>query len=238
MLSIMITIYPASSRYTVDHGWLKSNFSFSFAEYYDPENINFGPLRVLNDDIVKPHRGFGAHPHREMEIVSIVLSGYLKHEDSAGHTATTTFGGVQRMSAGTGVIHSEVNPSPDEDVNFLQLWFEPEENGLTPSYEQTNFDVEKMKNHLLPIVSKEPISDQTAYIHQDLTIYLSDLEKDQKLTFTQKEGRRTFLFVIEGEVTINAEMILNQRDSARITETDILQLTTESGSRFMLIDLP
>ncbi|RJS60285.1 pirin family protein [Bacillus sp. PK3_68] len=234
----MITIYPASSRHTADHGWLKSHFSFSFAEYYNPENMNFGPMRVLNDDIVKPHRGFGAHPHREMEIVSIVLSGYLKHEDSAGHTATTTFGGVQRMSAGTGVIHSEVNPSSDEDVNFLQLWFEPKENGLTPSYEQTNFDVDQLKNQLLPIVSQEPISEQTAYIHQDLTVYLSDLEKGQELTFTQKEGRRIFLFVIEGKVMINAEAVLHQRDSARITETGTLQIIAESDSRFMLIDLP
>ncbi|HEY9577703.1 MAG TPA: pirin family protein, partial [Pseudobacillus sp.] len=231
-------VYPASSRYTADHGWLKSNFSFSFAEYYDPENMNFGPMRVLNDDIVKPHRGFGAHPHREMEIVSIVLEGYLKHEDSAGHTATTTFGGVQRMSAGTGVVHSEVNPSSAEDVNFLQLWFEPEQHRLTPSYEQTSFDVEKMRNHLLPIVSKEHSSDQTAYIHQDLTIYLSDLEKDRKITFTQQEGRRIFLFVIEGDLLMNGETILNKRDSARITEMNTLQLETESGARFMLIDLP
>ena len=107
----MIRVYPAASRYSADHGWLQSNFSFSFADYYDPENIAFGPMRVLNDDFIQGHRGFGAHPHREMEIVSIVLQGQLKHEDSTGHSAITTFGGVQRMSAGTGIIHSEVNPS-------------------------------------------------------------------------------------------------------------------------------
>ncbi|OCA81299.1 pirin family protein [Pseudobacillus wudalianchiensis] len=234
----MITIYPANARYTADHGWLKSNFSFSFAEYYDPENMSFGPMRVLNDDIVKPLRGFGAHPHREMEIVSIVLEGYLKHEDSAGHSETTTFGGVQRMSAGTGVVHSEVNPSSTENVNFLQLWFEPEQHRLTPSYEKTSFDVEKMQNHLLPVVSKEHASDQTAYIHQDLTIYLSDLEKDRKITFTQREGRRIFLFVIEGDLLLDGETVLNKRDSARITDMNRLQLETESGARFMLIDLP
>jgi redox-sensitive bicupin YhaK (pirin superfamily) len=234
----MINVFPAESRYTSDHGWLKTSHSFSFANYYDPNNLNFGPLRVLNDDFVAPLEGFGAHPHREMEIVSIVLKGYLKHTDSSGGTATTTFGGVQRMSAGTGVIHSEVNPSETEQVNFLQLWFLPEESGLTPSYEQTNFDVKKMKNALLPIVSKHSSSNEVAHIHQDLTIYLSDLEQAKEITFTQEEGRRIFLFVIEGGLIVNSETTLNKRDSARITETPTLQLTAKSDSRFMLIDLP
>lgn len=234
----MIKVYPSTSRYTADHGWLKSNFSFSFAEYFDPENMNFGPMRVLNDDFVKPHKGFGAHPHQEMEIVSIVLDGYLKHEDSTGHTATTTFGGVQRMSAGTGIVHSEVNPSTTEDVNFLQLWFEPKKNSLTPSYEQTNFNIDEMKNKLLPVVKKNPSNNEVAHINQNLTIYLSDLEKDHAITFTQKEGRRIFLFIIDGDVTINDETALTKRDSVRITDTKALKITTKLGSRFMLIDLP
>lgn len=234
----MITIYPSQSRYFADHGWLQSRFSFSFAEYYDPNNVRFGPMRVLNDDIVQPLKGFGPHPHREMEIVSIVLEGLLKHEDSTGQSAITTFGGVQRMSAGTGVIHSEVNPSETEPVNFLQLWFEPDTRGLQPSYQQTWFDPEKMKNHLLPIVAKNPSSDEIAHINQDLTIYLSDLEPDQELIFTQKEGRRIFLFVIEGDLTLNRNSLLNRRDSARITKTPELQLFTKNGSRLMLIDLP
>jgi redox-sensitive bicupin YhaK (pirin superfamily) len=234
----MIKVYPAESRYHADYGWLKTYHSFSFGDYYDPNNVQFGPLRVLNDDFVAPLRGFGAHPHREMEIVSIVLKGYLKHEDSAGHTATTTFGGVQRMSAGTGIIHSEVNPSATEEVNFLQLWFLPEINGLTPSYERTTFDVEKMKNALLPIVAKHPSSPGIAHIHQDLTIYLSDLEAGKGLTFMQREGRKIFLFVIEGELTLNGETTLHKRDSARITETPTLGLASKQGARFMLIDLP
>ncbi|MBO8165150.1 MAG: pirin family protein [Brevibacillus sp.] len=233
----MINVYPAESRYTADHGWLKSSFSFSFAEYYDPQNMNFGSLRVLNDDIVKPGMGFGPHPHEEMEIVSIVLKGYLEHKDSTGHTATTTFGGVQRMTAGTGVVHSEMNPSSTEDVNFLQMWFLPEETGLPPSYQQTNFDVNKMKNQLLPVVTRNPSSDDVAHIHQDLTIYLSDLEKDKQITFTQQSGRRIFLFVIEGDVVINGDTTLSRRDSARITDTTELNLTTKTGARFMLIDL-
>ena len=234
----MIQVYPAQSRYYADYGWLKTYHSFSFGDYYDPNNIHFGPLRVLNDDFVAPLRGFGAHPHQEMEIVSIVLKGYLKHEDSTGHTATTTFGGVQRMSAGTGIIHSEMNPSPTEEVNFLQLWFLPEVHGLAPSYERTTFDVAKMKNALLPIVTKNPSSSEIAHIHQDLTIYLSDLDAGRELTFTQPEGRRIFFFVIEGDVTLNGETTLHKRDSARITVTPTLRIASENGARFMLIDLP
>lgn len=235
---MLIKVYPAESRYTADHGWLKSKFSFSFAEYYDPNNMQFGPMRVLNDDVVQPLTGFGPHPHQEMEIVSIVLKGYLKHEDSTGETAVTTFGGIQRMSAGTGVIHSEVNPSATEEVNFLQMWFLPEESGLTPSYQQTNFDVEKIKNQLLPVVTKNPDSDNIAHIHQDLTIYLTDLEANKELVFTQEEGRRIFFFVLEGEVVLNGETHLKKRDSARITETPTLKIETANGAMFMLIDLP
>ncbi|OIK11494.1 pirin family protein [Bacillus sp. MUM 116] len=233
----MFDIYKAEERYIADHGWLKSNFSFSFAEYYDPANMQFGPMRVLNDDIVQPLRGFGAHPHREMEIVSIVLKGQLKHEDSTGKSAVTTYGGIQRMSAGTGVIHSEVNPSANEAVNFLQLWFMPEEYGLTPSYERTEFDPAKMENALLPVVSKIN-GENVAYIHQDLTIYLSDLEAEKELTFYQEAGRRIFFFMIEGKVTLNQQYKLEKRDSARITEKQELQIKASRNARFMLIDLP
>ncbi len=233
----MFNVYKAEDRYTSDHGWLKSNFSFSFAEYFDPNNLQFGPMRVLNDDVVQPLRGFGAHPHREMEIVSIVLEGQLKHEDSTGETAVTTFGGIQRMSAGTGVVHSEVNPSATEEVNFLQLWFLPEENELTPSYEKTEFDPNRLKNNLLPVVSKQK-AEQIAYIHQDLTIYLSDLDKGKEISFKQEQGRRIFFFVIEGEVIINGEWTLSKRDSARITELPELKISANDNARFMLIDLP
>ncbi|UAC48906.1 pirin family protein [Bacillus aquiflavi] len=233
----MIKVYPAEERYSVDHGWLQSNFSFSFAEYYDPNNLQFGPLRVLNDDIIQPLKGFGAHPHREMEIVSIVLKGHLKHEDSTGKTAITSFGGVQRMSAGTGVVHSEVNPSAEDEVNLLQLWFLPEENELPPSYEQTEFDVEKLQNQLLPIVSKQS-GENIAHIHQDLTIYLADLQREKEISFTQKSGRKIFLFVIEGEVMLNNSITLKRRDSSRIANIASLAIKASTQSRLMLIDLP
>lgn len=233
----MIKVYPGKERYSADHGWLKTAHSFSFADYYDPSNMEFGALRVLNDDYIAPSRGFGEHPHREMEIVTIVLKGYLQHKDSSGGTAVTTFGGVQRMSAGTGVSHSEMNPSAVEEVNLLQLWFTPGEKGLKPSYEQTNFDVDQLRNQLLPVVSKQPATGNVALIHQDMTIYLSNLDEGKELTFTQEAGRRIFLFVIEGDVTVN-DAELNRRDSARITGTPVLKIAAASSSQFMLIDLP
>jgi redox-sensitive bicupin YhaK (pirin superfamily) len=232
----MIRIYPASSRYSTDHGWLQSNFSFSFADYYDPDNMNFGVLRVFNDDIIQGKRGFGAHPHREMEIVSIVLKGQLKHEDSTGRSAVTTFGEVQRMSAGTGIIHSETNPG-DEDVHLTQLWFMPEESGLTPSYETTEYDTSRMKNNLLPVVSKQS-GEKIAHIHQDLTIYMSELDAGGTLAFEQKEGRRIYLFVIEGSLTLNGDTRMERRDAARIEDVTSLQIQSDGGSMFMLMDLP
>ncbi|WP_070120392.1 pirin family protein [Bacillus marinisedimentorum] len=234
----MITIYPEKSRYTAQHGWLTSNFSFSFAEYFDPNNTQFGPLRVFNDDVVQPQRGFGSHPHKEMEIVSIVLEGHLKHEDSTGETAVTSFGEVQRMSAGTGVIHSEVNPSSEEPVNFLQLWFMPEENGLKPEYETSAFNTEALSEQLVPIVSKKYAKPgEVAAIHQDLTIYMSDIQPAKELSFLQEADRRTYLFIINGEAAVN-EYEMKTRDSARITDETDLVISSDEGARIILIDLP
>ncbi|SEM89545.1 hypothetical protein SAMN05444955_10342 [Lihuaxuella thermophila] len=230
-------IYPAASRFTSDHGWLKSHFSFSFAEYYDPNNVSFGSMRVLNDDVVQPLTGFGMHPHRDMEIVSIVLKGQLKHEDSEGNSEILRPGEVQRMTAGTGIVHSEMNPSSTEEVNFLQMWFMPNERGLQPSYEQKAYNQEAMKNHLLPVVSNLPQSEEVAYIHQDLTIYLSRLDSNKTLSFQQEENRKMFFFVIEGDVILNQDVKLKKRDSARITDQPALTIQSDSGAFFMLIDL-
>ncbi len=234
----MINIYPAAGRFSADHGWLQSNFSFSFAEYRDPDNMHFGPLRVFNDDFVAPLKGFGSHPHKEMEIVSVVLKGQLQHQDSTGNREVLRRGEVQRMTAGTGIVHSEMNPSPDEEVNFLQLWFMPNEQGLQPSYEQITYDLSAVKNRLLPVVSNTTHADKTAYIHQDLTLYLSELEAGQTLTFNQGAGRRIYLFVIEGDLTLNGEQPLGKRDAARISGVEELNLNTAAGASFMLIDLP
>lgn len=232
----MMEIRPAEARFKADHGWLTSYHSFSFADYYDPDNSGFGPLRVLNDDFVAGHRGFAPHPHREMEIVSIVLEGKLKHEDSTGETAVTGFGEVQRMSAGTGVRHSEINPS-DRPVNFLQLWFHPDTPGLPPSYEARPYDASKLENALLPVVSSVP-GFGAASIHQDLTLYLSRLEAGKALSFTQPTGRRIYLFVLEGALTLNGATDVKRRDDVRITDTPELAIQASADSLFMLIDLP
>ncbi|MCT8139469.1 pirin family protein [Anaerobacillus sp. CMMVII] len=233
----MIKLIHANERFKAEHGWLTSNFSFSFANYYDPNNLHFGPLRVFNDDIVQPNNGFGMHPHKEMEIVSIVLEGELKHEDSEGNTATTTFGEIQRMSAGTGIFHSERNPSKENLVNFLQLWIVPDTVNLQPTYEKTKYEIEKMKNNLLPIVSKY-VSKNVAYINQDTIFYISDLEVEKSMTFTQETGRKIYLFVIDGELLLNEQFILGKRDTARITETTTLKIHANATTRFLLIDLP
>ncbi len=233
----MINVYKADSRNGSNHGWLKTYHSFSFANYYDPDNVKFGSMRVLNDDIVQPETGFGTHPHREMEIVSIVLRGKLEHQDSTGTTQIIKRGEIQRMSAGTGVVHSEMNPSSTEYVNFLQIWFEPNERLLQPSYEQIAYNEESMKNTLLPVVSNQSLPEKIAYIHQDLTIYLSELEADKSLQYTQEPNRRMFLFVIEGDLTVNEDFALKRRDSVRITDVTNLNLQTVSGTQFLLIDL-
>jgi hypothetical protein len=233
----MMKVFPAASRYSVDNGWLRSHFSFSFGSYYDPDNTAFGPLRIFNDDTIAAGRGFGAHPHSDMEIISIVLRGQLRHEDSLGNVAVTSFGEVQRMSAGSGIIHTEGNPSETEEVNLLQLWFMPEKRGLAPSYETTRFDPDHMINRLLPIVSRQS-SPGVARVHQDMSIYLCRLEAARRLVFEQQEGRRIFLFVIEGRLLAGGASELSSRDSARITETPRLELAARDETFFMLIDLP
>ena len=233
----MILVRKSNDRYHANHGWLNARHSFSFAEYYDPDNMMFGPLRVLNDDIVAPGTGFGMHPHKEMEIVTIILDGQLEHQDNAGHKEIIEFGQVQRMSAGTGIFHSEINPSLKQLVNLLQLWFLPEVNGLNPSYESISFNKETLMNQLLPVVQKDSNKQDVATIHQDLSIYLSDLEEGKTLEFSQSVNRRTYLFVIEGEVSVN-DVTLERRDDARITEEEKLVIKANQNARFMLIDLP
>jgi len=232
----MINMYPAASRYTADHGWLKSNFSFSFADYYDPSNLNFGAMRVLNDDFVAPQEGFGMHPHQEMEIVSIVLSGKLEHRDNLGNHAITSFGEIQRMSAGTGIFHSEFNASSDETLNFLQMWFIPDESNLQPSYETSTFNVLQMRNQLLPVVSSTG-GENVAKIHQDMTIYLSELDAGQSISYTTTPDRKIFVFVLEGDITINGEAKLGKRDSARISDIANVQIEASADARLMLIDI-
>ncbi|GIO09146.1 quercetin 2,3-dioxygenase [Brevibacillus reuszeri] len=232
----MIQLYPSNLRYSVDLGWLRSHLSFSFGEYFDENNTGFGVMRVCNDDEVVGGKGFGPHPHSDMEIVTVVLRGAIKHEDNLGNVEVTSAGEVQRMSAGSGIIHAEYNASETDDLNFLQLWFMPSERGLTPSFETKRYDAQGLQNQLLPVVSPEG-GEKIAVIHQDMTIYLSRLEAAKTLSFSQKEDRRTFLFVIEGSLSVN-EQAMGTRDSARIEAEASLTITAEEAAFFMLIDLP
>ncbi|MFF2481175.1 pirin family protein [Paenibacillus sp. NPDC058071] len=233
----MIKRYPAGERRKVDLGWLKSALSFSFGEYFDPDNTGFGVMRVLNDDTVAPSRGFGAHPHSDMEIVTIPLSGRIKHEDSLGNIEVMTVGEIQRMSAGTGIIHAEYNDSDQVEGSFLQLWFMPKEKGLTPSYQMTRYDESQLVNRLHPVVTSDG-AEGTVKIHQDMTIYLTRLQKGKRVYHSQTVGRRAFAMVIEGQVTMNGVQ-LEARDTVRAEfEPDYIISANEEGAFVLFIDLP
>lgn len=232
----MIKLFKAESRYPVDQEWLSSRFSFSFGEYFDPDNTAFGVMRVCNDDEVAPGKGFGPHPHSDMEIVTLILSGAIRHEDNLGNCEVISAGEVQRMSAGSGIVHAEYNASAAEPLKLLQLWFMPNERGLDPAYETLRYNQERMKNALLPVVDPQG-SDETALIHQDMTLYLSRLDKGKELDFEQKEGRRVFMFVIEGRIIVN-ETVLDSRDTARIEAQSRLHMKAEKDAFLLLIDLP
>ncbi|MFC5446983.1 pirin family protein [Paenibacillus aestuarii] len=232
----MIQVFPAASRSSMDIGWLKTHRSFSFGDYFDEGNTGFGVMRVCNDDDIAPGRGFGPHPHSDMEIVTIVLSGAIKHEDSLGHVAVTTASGVQRMSAGTGVVHAEYNASETEPLTLLQLWFMPSERGLAPSFENVTYVSEAMHNALLPVVTPEG-GEHAAQIHQDLSIFLSKLESGKQLTHRQHGERRVFLMVFSGKLAVNGT-VLAEKDALRITAEPAIELNALENAHFMLIDLP
>ncbi|KON97563.1 hypothetical protein AF333_20960 [Aneurinibacillus migulanus] len=197
----------------------------------------FDPLRIFDIDIIQPGQGFGMHPHANREIVTYVIDGTLEHQDNLGNKVILEAGGVQRITAGTGIFHSECNRSKDKPVHLLQIWFLPTNKGLPPSWEQKRFTKEQQRNQLFPIVSGTPLR-KALHINQDIIMYVSYLETGKAITFTQEEGRRIFLFVMEGELTLNRSMTLNRHNSARVTETSTLEVTTNSGTHFMLIDLP
>jgi redox-sensitive bicupin YhaK (pirin superfamily) len=232
----MINIYPAEERFSVDMGWVKSSASFSFGSYFDPDNTQFGVMRVCNDDEISAGRGFGPHPHSDMEVVTVVLEGQIRHEDNLGNNVVTSAGGVQRMSAGTGIIHAEHNGSDTETLRSLQLWFMPRERGLTPSFESCNYDPKQMINRLLPVVTPEG-SEHAAKIHQDMILYLGKLDQDNTIDYAQEAERRIYLFVLEGEVKVN-DVVLKRRDTARIESVPKLNIKANESAFFMLIDLP
>ncbi len=232
----MITIRRAAERGHASHGWLDTWHSFSFDSYYDPKHVQFGPLRVLNEDFVAPGAGFPPHPHRDMEIITIVLEGAVAHEDSTGGAGTTRAGDVQVMTAGTGVVHSEYNPSERERLHLLQIWILPDARGRTPRYDQKAFPGAARRNVLLPVVSGSD-ANGALRIHQDATLYASQLDAGKTVTHALAPGRRAYLFVSRGGVAVNGQA-LGQSDAAAIEGETQLEIRSAAPSEVLLIDLP
>jgi redox-sensitive bicupin YhaK (pirin superfamily) len=226
----------ANERGHANHGWLDSYHSFSFASYYDPNKIHFGALRVLNDDTVKGGFGFGKHPHDNMEIVSIPLSGDLKHEDSTGRKEIIKQYDVQIMSAGSGIAHSEMNANPDKEVKFLQVWILPKERNITPRYEQKAFKPEDRLNKLQTVVG--PNGTEAIYINQDAWFTLGKFEQGFTTEYKfNKSDNGVYAFVLEGEISINGNK-LNRRDGLGIWEAEGLNITADSNAELLLIEVP
>ncbi len=228
-------IHRSIERGIAEHGWLHSRHSFSFGNYYNPEKMNFGLLRVLNDDIVEPGEGFGTHPHDNMEIISIVLEGKLEHRDSMGNGSVINEGDVQVMSAGSGITHSEFNPSDTEKVKFLQLWIFPNEQGIKPRYDQKRFNIDG--NDVVKVVAGENNS-EGLFINQDASIFRGKLNKDRDFTFNfSKKGHGAYLFVLEGSIILD-DITLNKRDAAGISDSEHFSIKSGKDSEFILIEIP
>ncbi|MEM6850276.1 MAG: pirin family protein [Pseudomonadota bacterium] len=232
----MITIRRSEERGAADHGWLKSKHTFSFANYYDPKFMGFGPLRVINEDRVKGGTGFGTHGHRDMEIVSYVLDGALEHRDSIGTGSVIRPGDVQRMSAGAGIHHSEYNHSKEDPVHFLQIWIEPQELGVEPSYEQKNFP-ETEKRGRLRLVGSTDGRDGSVRIGQDVSLYSGLFDGDESASFELGADRVAWVQVARGSVTVGGEA-LAQGDAAAIEDTDTVTIQNGDDAEVLVFDLP
>ena len=229
------TIHKAASRGVASHGWLKSYHTFSFASYQNPERMNFGMLRVLNDDIVQAKMGFGTHPHKNMEIISIPISGALSHKDSMGNKRSIEVGEVQVMSAGTGLSHSEFNDSASA-VNFLQLWILPEIENVIPYYNQKMFDATERKNKFQVLVSpRDKLVAGSLPINQQGYISMIDLDKDFEITYDLRNSG--YFFLIEGAVVLEDE-ILEKRDALGVSEKDTVTIKASESSKLLIIDIP
>jgi redox-sensitive bicupin YhaK (pirin superfamily) len=232
----MNEIRRSQERGYADHGWLKSFHTFSFADYYDPKHVEFGPLRVINEDRVQAGAGFGTHSHRDMEIISYVLSGELAHKDSMGNGSTIRPGDVQRMSAGSGVRHSEFNPSPTEGTHFLQIWIQPSERNITPSYEEKRFAAEEKRGRLRLIVSPDGASGSLT-IHQDAKVYAGLFSGAERAELAVQPGRRIYVHMARGALQANG-VALEAGDALQITDTAQLKLEAGCDSEVLVFDLP
>ena len=231
----MIEIRKSEDRGLADHGWLRSYHTFSFADYHDPQNMGFGHLRVINEDRVQPGTGFGTHGHRDMEIISYVLEGALAHKDNMGNGSTIVPGDVQRMSAGKGVLHSEFNHAKDQTTHFLQIWIEPNVSGIPPSYEQRHFDAASKRGRLRLVASPDA-REGSVTIHQDAYVYAALLDGADRATHKLQPGRRAYLHVARGKVTVNGQP-LEAGDALKATRTPEIALEKGEGAEVLLFDL-
>jgi redox-sensitive bicupin YhaK (pirin superfamily) len=232
-------IHKSESRGYADHGWLKSHHTFSFAGYQNSERMNFGVLRVLNDDVVQPKKGFGTHPHQNMEIISIPLKGALSHKDSMGNKRSIEVGEIQVMSAGTGLTHSEFNDSKADEVNFLQLWIIPEEMGVTPNYEQRKFGSTEQKNKLQTVVApKDKLQGSALPISQQAYMYRTDLDKEQSVNLEPKQFENGFyVFIVDGTINIG-DNNLSARDAIGVWDTAGLTIKALRDTKLIIVEVP
>jgi redox-sensitive bicupin YhaK (pirin superfamily) len=231
----MLKIRKSQERGYADHGWLRSYHSFSFADYYDPEHVEFGALRVINEDRVMAGKGFGTHAHRDMEIISYVLEGQLEHKDSIGTGSIIEPGDVQRMSAGSGVRHSEFNPSPDQAVHFLQIWIQPDQRGIAPSYEQKRFDTEAKRGRLCLIASPDG-REGSVTIHQNAYVYAGLFDNGERAVHTLDPSRRAYVHVARGEISVNGER-LQAGDAAKLIDVAKVRFERGAGAEVLVFDL-
>jgi len=231
----MMNIIHSDSRGSADHGWLRAKHTFSFAEYYDPERVHFGNLRVINEDRVAPGKGFGTHPHRDMEIISYVIDGAIEHKDSMGNGTVITAGEVQRMTAGTGVLHSEFNHSQETELHLLQIWIIPEEDGLTPGYEQISYSRDDKLNRLKLVGSRDG-RDGSVTIHQDVNLFASVLESDHSVSLDLPPDRMVFVQVVSGDISLNGES-LSTGDGARLEGERQINVAATTDAEFLLFDM-
>lgn len=232
----MIEIRKREERGHADHGWLRTWHSFSFADYFDPQHVEFGPLRVINEDYVRAGAGFGTHPHRDMEIITYVLEGALAHKDSMGNGSVIRPGNVQRMSAGTGVLHSEFNPSNDDTVHLLQIWIQPAQRGVQPSYEEKQFDATDKRGRLRLIASPDA-RDGSVRIHQDARVYAGLFDGAESAELPIAAGRRSYVHVARGDVSVNGKA-LRAGDGLKLADIDRVAIGEGADAEVLVFDLP
>ena len=231
----MLDIIRSDDRGSADHGWLQAKHTFSFAEYRNPERVHFGKVRVINEDRIAPGKGFATHPHNDMEIVTYIISGAIEHKDSMGNGTVISAGEVQRMTAGTGVLHSEFNHSEEQELHLLQIWIFPEEKNLTPGYEQTLFSREEKLNRLRLVGSRDG-REGSVTIHQDVDLYASIVEKGKNIMLDDVADRRILVQIVSGSVNVNGETLL-AGDGVQIRDVAAIDITANDDTELVLFSM-